>query len=202
MSFSGEEARSFFVPLSSKTATFLLDGRQANVNLAATIATLAAGANRSMTIFDLDALYSSHANKIFASLDDVALRSTTIMVPKPGSDIEGEFSRLFEAPQSVVIIDSLNSLFHLLSLDDGSSRGRKLAFSLEGLSYFSRTNSKVVILTMYRREGFSKSGTDRSISHLSDITVSVGTKGSEISFRSLKGPTWPGGVFLTRNPSG
>ncbi len=200
MSFSGREARAFFNPLTGRTTTFILDGRQSNLDFARTIAGLLAQAMDSCTVLDLDGLYSSNSEQIFALLTPPQSRESTLRIPEPGSDIEGELSKLFEAPQRVVIIDSLNSLHHLISLEDGAARSRKLTFTIASLSYLARANGKAIILTMYRREGFYHSGKGRTISNLSDITASVGISGRELNIRNERGLAWPGGEFSTRIP--
>jgi hypothetical protein len=200
MSFDGGEAQKFFEPLTGRTATFLVDGRQASLDFARIISGLVAIGGRAATILDLDALYSSHADRIFSGAAQTNLESTTIRVPEPGSDIEGEFSNLFEAHNDVLIIDSLNTFFHLLSLDNWRARSRKLAFALEALSQLARTNGKIVIFSMYRREGSSRAGTRRPISYLSDLTSSVTFSGDVAIFRVVKGSGWSGGEISIRNP--
>jgi hypothetical protein len=165
------------------------------------VSALVADAGKALAILDLDALYSSHADMVLSSANDKTLESTTIIVPQPGSDIEQEFSRLFDTRQEVLVIDSLNSLFHLLSLDDWRARSRKLTFALEALSYYARTNSKIIILSMYRREGSGGTRTGRPISHLSDLAVSVALREDQVALRVVKGSGWTGGEFSTRIPS-
>ena len=197
MSFSDRRPSHFFDPLVGKTTTFLLRGRQANIGFARTMMRLLAEAGAECSILDLDAFYSSNAGLVLAPLADGA-ESSTIRVPAPGSDIEDEFSRLFETAQEVIVIDSLNSLYHLTSVEDGSSRSRKLTFALAALSYLARTNAKAVVLSMYRREGFARPGPNRSISGLSDVTAAVDIRGSDLTIRTERGSAWPGGSFSTR----
>lgn len=154
----------------------------------------------SCTVLDLDAFYSTNADVIFASLPGAAAESMTIRVPEPGADIEGEFAGVFESKQKVLLVDSLNSLYHLVSREDGSSRSRKLAFAVASLSYLAKTNDMAVILTMYRREGSFRSGTGRSISNLSDVTASVDVRGDELTARVERGQAWAGGRYSTRIP--
>jgi len=199
MSFSTREAQSFFAPLRGRTATFLLDDRPANLDFARSVIGLLAQTKNTAEIFDLDAFYASNADHIFRSLGSPTV--ATIRVPEPGAEIEEEFASVFEGNQGVVIVDSLNSFFHLLSQDDGSSRSRKLTFAIAGLAYLARTNSKAVILSMYRRESFTRWGIGRSISGLSDITASVDARGRELIIRAERGPGWEGGVFSIRIPS-
>jgi len=200
MSFGVQQAQSFFAPLTGRTATFLLEDRQANLSFARAIIGLLAQTGDSCAVVDLDSFYSSNSDLIFGALGHPAARATAVGVPEPGADVEAEFSSIFEAPQKVVIIDSLNSFYHLVSQEDGSSRNRKLTFAVASLSYFARANGKVVIFSMYRREGFSRGGTGRSISSLSDVTASVEVRGEEMTFRGERGPVWPGERFSIRIP--
>jgi len=200
MSIESREAKSFFAPLKGKTATFLLEDRQANLDFARTIVGLLAQTPDVAEILDLDALYASNADRIFRSLGSST--TVTLRVPEPGAEIEEELAAMFEGDQGVVIIDSLNSLYHLVSQGDRSSRSRKLNFAIAALAYLARTNAKAVLLSMYRREGLTYSGTGRSISGLSDITASVDTRSQQLFIRTERGPGWDGGAFSTRIPSG
>ena len=200
MSLGARGAQSFFAPFRGRTATFLLEDRLANLNFARSVISLLAQTPDAAEILDLDAFYASNADHIFKSLGSPA--TVTLTVPAPGADIEEELAAMFEGDQRVVIVDSLNSLYHLLSQEDGSSRNRKLNFAIAALAYVARTDAKAVLLSMYRREGFTRWGTGRSISGLSDITASVDTRGQELLIRAERGPSWEGGAFSTRIPSG
>jgi hypothetical protein len=201
MSFSTQQARSFLAPLTGKTTTFLLEDRRANLGFARTIMGVFSQTGYGCAIIDLDAFYSSNSDGIFRPLDQSSAGATVIRVPEPGADIEKEFSALFGARQKVIIIDSLNTLYHLISLEDGSSRSRKLAFALASLSYFARTNSRAVFLTMYRREGLTRGGTGRSISSHSDATMAVNMSGQELTLMSEQGSVWADRKFSIRIPS-
>ena len=199
MSFSAQQALDFFGPLRGRTTTFLVEGRQENLVLARTMmALLSRGTG--CTILDLDAFYSSNANMVLSMLGGESARSTLVHVPQPGVEVEGELSRLFESSHDVIVVDSLNSLYHLVSQEDGTSGIRKLTFAVAGLSYLAKTNDKAVMLTMYRREGFGHSGTARSISNLSDSTAAVQERDGILAIRIERGTAWPGGLFSTRTP--
>lgn len=198
MSLSGDEPRLFFAPLTGKTTTFILEGRQANLGFVGTVMYLLSRACNSCIILDLDAFYSSNSDRLLSFMDAATAKSVIIRIPEPGSNIESQLSRLFETPQEVIIIDSLNSLYHLISLEDGSSRSRKLTFALSSLSYLARTNDKTVILSMYRRERFFRAGTGRPISALSDSTASVEVRDGILNIRTERGIAWPGGAFSSR----
>lgn len=201
MSLGGGAPQSFFGPLTGRTTTFLLEGRQANLSFAATLMEHAARLRRPCAVLDLDALYSSNSDRIFAPMDAATAGSTLVRVPRPGSDVELEIAGLFEVRQEVIVIDSLNSLYHLISLEDGSPRSRKLTFALASLSYLARTNGKAVIMSMYRREGLHQSRAGRSISSLSDAAASVEAREGWLDIRSERGLGWAGGAFSSRVPS-
>ena len=194
MSFSAQEARAFLAPLTGRTTTFLLESREANLGFARTLMDLLASGGSTCAVVDLDAFYSSNSDRIFQSLNSPAARGTTIRVPEPGADPEGELSLLFEVDKNVIVIDSLNTLNHLISQDDGSTRSRKLAFAVASLSYFARTNGKAILLSMYNRDGFIRKGTSRSISSLAEGTVTVESGVKELVLRSERGSVRPGGA--------
>ncbi len=195
MSFSAHQASSFFRPLRGKTSSFIIDGRESNLSFARTAASLLALTGDGCAILDLDAFYSSNSDRIFGTLPPAAAKFALIHVPEPDSSIETEFPKLFGTGSEVIIIDSLNSLYHLLSFDDGRSRSRKLAFAVASLTYLARTDRRAVIFTMYRRERQARTGGGRSISDLADLTISVEAHGSELSMKCERGSAWPEGSF-------
>jgi hypothetical protein len=200
MSFGGRLTHSFFGPLKGRTATFLLDGRDANLGFARALMGLLVQTGESGAVLDLDALYASNADTILHSLPNALAEATSVRVPEPGADIESEVASLFGSTQKLLVVDSLNSLYHLISQEDGSSRSRKLAFAIASLSYLARNDEKAVVLTMYRREGFTRSATGRSISTLSDLTASAEVREDELFVRVERGQAWPGGRYSTRIP--
>jgi hypothetical protein len=135
MSLSVQHASSFFGPLRGKTSSFVVDGRQANVLFAEATTSSVALTGDGCAILDLDALYSSNSDRIFGGLPAAAARSMVIHVPAPDASVEAELPRLLAADSRVLIIDSLNSLHHLLSSDDARSRSRKLAFAIASLRF-------------------------------------------------------------------
>ena len=199
MTFSYRQGTSLLEPLTGQSATFVMDGRDTNLRFARTLMKSLAEAAKSCIILDLDAFYSSNSDQIFMGPHG-RQAERSIRVPLPGSDVEAEFSRLFETTQDAIVIDSMNSFYHLISEGNGSARGRKMKFALASLSQFASANNKAVILSMYGREGLAKSGRGRQISSLSDVTASVSTKNSEVEIRTERGPGWPGGSFPSRNP--
>ena len=189
-------------PLAGRTTTFLLDSRGANILFARTLMSVLARAGSTCAIVDLDAFYSSNSDLIFPPSASHVAKGAAIRVPEPGANLEDEFSMLFRAQEEAVVVDSLNTLHHLISQEDGSSRGRKLAFAAASLSYFARTNGKAAIVSMYRREGFTRGGTGRAISSLTEGTAVVEIAGDELTAKSERGAGWPGGRITIRIPSG
>ena len=195
MSLGAQQAHSFLGPLRGKTATFFVGNRQTNLSFAKSITSLTAMTTSGCAIFDLDALYSSNSYEILSDLPSSAARSTCIYVPEPGSNIEIELPRLFRTESGVFIVDSLNTLYHLFSSSGVNSRSRKLAFAVASLSYLARTNGKAILFSMYRREKTMRTGGGRSISDLSDTTVSVEATDSGLLMKCERGTAWPEGRF-------
>lgn len=198
MSFSEEDGKTFFGPLKGQTAIFLLGDRQDSLDFARTVAWLGARADGGCVILDLDALYSSDADIIFPRAPGT---NTTVRTPSPEAEVDSDFATLFSAPEEIVVIDSLNSLYHLMSAEDGRSRGRKFTFAMASLSFWAKTDGKAVVMSMYRRETFGRSQTNRSISNLSDVTASVALRGNELTVRADRGKAWPGGRWSIPIPS-
>ena len=199
MSLSAGQAESLLGPIVGKTVTFLVAGREDNLAFARAAVAFATSTSRNCAVLDLDALYSSNADSILASLPSGSTRLVTFTVPDPGSEVERELPRILSSEAEVVIIDSFNTLYHLLSYGDGSSRGRKLSFAVASMSYLARTGSKAIIFTMYRRGGTWRHGA-RPISDLSDVTAAIGVQGSELTVSCERGSAWPERRFSIRIP--
>jgi hypothetical protein len=194
MSLSEEQSKSFITPLVGKTTTFLFGFRSTNLAFARAILTALARSGFSCDILDLDALYSSNAATVFGRLPVPFLRSTTISVPGPESNMERDFSRFSASGSTAVVIDSMNTLYHSLSADDSTARVRKLSFAVGAMSYLARAGSKAVVFTMYRREGLGRAVRRKAISSMSDVTALVQVHGTELSFKCERGVAWPGGA--------
>ena len=195
MSFGAQRTHSFLGPLRGKTITFLVGSRQANLSFAKSIASLTAIATNGCAIFDIDAFYSSNSDEILSVLPPSATRSVCVYVPEPGSSVEITLPKFFRAEAGVFVVDSLNTLYHLFSSSGVNSRNRKLAFAVASLSYLAKTSGKAVLFTMYRREKSMRTGGGRSISDLSDTTVSVEATGSGLLMKCERGTAWPEGRF-------
>jgi hypothetical protein len=202
LSFSFTQSREFFGPLEGKVVTFMLKDRNDNMSFARGLVSLVSQTRDKCFILDIDALYASNAREIFSLLSDDQARSIRINVPEVGSRMEDEFPKALEGGSRTVIVDSLNSLHHLFSLDDHGSRSRKLSFAVASLSYAAKVSGSAAILSMYRRDGFTMTLAKGSMSGLADATVSVETHGSELEMDCERGKLWPGASFSIRIPSG
>jgi hypothetical protein len=196
------QAREFFGPLEGKATTFMLEGRGDNITFARGLAMLVGQTEDPCFILDMDALYASNSYEIFGSLSHAQAGSIKIHVPEVGSRMEDEFPKALEGGRRTVVVDSLNSLHHLLSSGDQGSKSRKLSFAVASLSYAAKISGSTAILSMYRRDGFALAAAKRSISGLSDATVSVEVRGSELTMTCDRGKLWPGSMFFIRIPSG
>jgi hypothetical protein len=191
----------FLRPLERKTITFMFDDRGTNIAFACALASILARSRATCEVFDLDALYASNADRIFGKLPSEATSRIKLRVPEPGADIEAEFSHLFTSDCSHIIVDSLNSFYHLVSFEDGVYRGRKLSFAVAGLAYAAATRGGTAIMSMYRREGPPRTGTGASISGLADVTVGVRMVGRDLLLKTERGIAWSGGSYSIRIPS-
>lgn len=190
----------FFGPLKGKSVTFLVGDRPSNLALSRAVMGLLASIRCRGEVLDLDALYASNSDQIFGSVSALEAQGIRLRVPDPGSKVEVELPRLLGGAAPVMVVDSLNSLYHLLSAEDGVFRSRKLSFAVAALSYAARTNGGTAVLTMYRREGFPRRGPGRSISGLSDLTVEAEASGSALTLTCRRGSAWTGGSFSIRSP--
>jgi len=180
-------------PLYGRTTTFLVDSRQTNLALARVLLSNLTRKEVPCVVLDIDALYASNSDYIFASVSEGQASIAQIHVPDPGAALEGDVADLLGAGQAkALIIDSLNSLYHLLSGGGSGSKNMRLGFAVALLSYIARTEKRAVLLTMYERERSARLGRRRSISDLSDLTVSVSILEGELALTCVRGSAWPG----------
>ena len=112
-------------------------------------------------------------------------------LPKPGSAIGQNISGLFDLQRGMVVIDSLNTLHHLLSRS-----GRGLSFITSALSVFCRANGSMVLMTMYKREGSPEAEGRGSLSELSDLELYARVEGDNLVMRCKRGKAWPGNALV------
>ncbi len=200
MSFSAQQSRSFVGPLLGHTATFMVDDRRTNLAFARSALFHLTRERHPCVILDIDALYSSNSDFIFAPLSETQLRAIQVVVPEPDSDVEAVIPALLASDSERIIVDSLNSLFHLLTTGGRSSRSRKLSFMMALLSYLTKVQKTAVLFTMYRRERAPYFGRSKNISDLSDMTVSTSLTGAALALKCERGLGWVGGGFSLPTP--
>jgi hypothetical protein len=177
-----------FDSLLGHTVTFLVDGRRTNLTLARYLVESLTTRKRLCTVLDVDAFYASNSEYIFGSLSKDDSLGPELLIPGPGSDLKNEFGQVLGAdPQRTLIIDSLNSVFHLLPAEGHGSRTRSLEFVISLLSHLSRIDGRTIFLTMYQRN-YRLEGKN-SISGLSDNTIRVSLTDGVLSFKT-KPDSW------------
>ncbi len=178
-------------PLAGMTTTFLVEGRPANAALARALMSACAKSGAGCRVLDLDAFYSSNAGLVFGGLPGKALESVLLDVPEPGEGIAAHVSALFEEGPGLLVIDSMNTLHHMLSLN-----GRSLSFVVAALSTFSRANGVATVIAMYRRERPVGEGRTGSIAELTDNEVHARVAGGLLILECARGEAWAGGPLV------
>jgi hypothetical protein len=186
----------FTFPCYGHTTTFLLEAKKTNLAFARAILHHLSLNGHQCKVLDIDALYSSNSDYVFGPLSERQARAVEILVPDPESDLESSITGLLASRSGkTIIIDSLNSLYHLISTGGSSLRGRKLAFIMACFSYIARTESKAVLTTMYQRERTTHFSGRRQISDLSDHTVFAELRGNALTLKYDRGYSRPGDIF-------
>jgi hypothetical protein len=196
MSFGVSQESPFIGPLRGHTVTLLVGGRSINLVLAKSLLSKLAGSGVPCTVLDIDALYSSNSDYIISHLTSEEASLIEFLVPDPDSDLEDDVGRLLSSGSDrVLIVDSLNSLYHLMSTGRHNAKNRSLAFVVALLSLVAKTEDRVVFLTMYRREKRNSFVRAKSISDLSDSAIAVSRKGQVLSLKCERGTAWPARDF-------
>jgi hypothetical protein len=196
MSF-GAQPRLFLGPLEGKIVAFILKDRPSNLKLATAVFGLLAREKPGCRLLDLDAFYSSNLGSIAAGVSSENLERIQITMPEPGSEAEAFLPSLLRAGDDrPLIIDSVNSLYQLLSVRNPRSATRKFSFFISALAGWTRSNGRVVFASVYDRRPVMHRRTSRSLTDDFDVSIhaSVGERG--ISLRCERGSAWRGGRFL------
>jgi len=201
MSFGVSQENQFIRPLRGHTVTLLVGGRPTNFVLARSLLSNLTRSGIPCTVLDIDAFYSSNSDYVTESLTGEEASLIEFLVPDPDSDLESDIGNLLgSGSDRVLIVDSLNSLYHLMSTGKHNAKNRSLAFVIALLSFVAKTESRAVLFTMYRRERRNSFGRAKSISDLSDLAVAVSQKGRALSLKCERGSAWPAGDFAIPIP--
>ena len=194
MSFGAAEAAGFARPLKGRSTTFVVDGREANAAFARATLPLLVRAFGRCTVLDLDALYASGPGDVLGGLSRGESESVELLVPGPDEELEEALAQLLGGCRGgAVVVDSLNSLYHLFSTGGRGSRGRSLAYTSALLSYAARGAGTAAVFTMYRRDGGARPGRGRSISDATDAAAAATLGGGRLELKAQRGELWPGG---------
>ena len=153
-------------------------------------------------MLDLDAFFSSDIESVASGVPRARLKDVVMIVPQPGSDIEATLAEVFTGNRSLVI-DSTNTLYHLLAYQSPKPASRKLAFLVAALSKWAQANSRLVIANTYEREPPTRRRAG-SFSAFFDAAISVSANTRGLEFMCRKGNPWQSKtIFLpiTRNPT-
>lgn len=179
-----------------------MDGRRTNLAFARSILCNLTWKGHKCIVLDVDALYSSSSDYVLAPLSESQAQAIEIIVPDTDSDLEPTIASLIASgPGKMIIVDSLNSLYHLLSTEGRGYRGRKLAFVMACFSYLARTGKGAVLVTMYQRERTTRFGGGRQISSFSDHTIFVDLRDATLTLRYDRGYSQSGEAFSLPIPS-
>jgi hypothetical protein len=197
MSFGDGLSRTFLEPLEGKTAAFRLDDRPSNLKFAAAILRRLAGVRTGCRILDLDAFYASNLEKISAGVSQEGLAKLELAIPEPDSDMETVLADLFlGGDDRPLLIDSVNSLYQLLSTRNPKAASRKFNFFVSALSSWSGSNGGPALASLYDRRPATHRRGSRSLADLFDVSVSVVAKPNGLALKCEHGSAWRGGSFF------
>jgi hypothetical protein len=193
MNFDPPQASSLLGPLFSKSSIFLISDRETNLSFARVLLGQILSPNMNCLIVDIDAFYASHAEE----LDHCAgWSNTTIYVPDVVCDTrEVVHTMIAKGHNNILIIDNVNSLFHMLSHETPQVASRKLALIMAVLSKHARASHLAAVSIMYERRFASPTTNRQPLSELGDALVSVRRRGTGLVFNVRRGEVWAGGTY-------
>lgn len=196
MSFSAQQVRVFLGPLQGKVAVFLVPDRISNLALGQLFLSSLEAGGKTCTILDIDAFYASNSDLLAKSISGGLTENLWLYIPEVGTGAEDIVLHLLKERRSdVIIVDNLNSFFHLFSFDDRNSASRKFTFLMALLSYAAHSNNVSVLTTMYEREKPIPRRRDRSFSELGDVSLTVRHAGGRLTLRCDQCASWPDGTL-------
>ncbi len=149
------------------------------------------------SIADINAFNSSNAERISPRSD---APNVTIHLPPPTFAVEPWIiDFLIYADAAVVILDDLNTIYHLLSFDSSRRVGNRMSFLMGLTSFLARMKRQTIISKAHalKRPVQNRRGA-RSLDKLGDMGVSVESQVDGLTFRCRSGVGWRGGVFSVR----
>ena len=197
------EAEAFLTPLRAKSTVFLLDNRATDLLFSRFLLSCLVRTRNEVLVADINAFYSSNAQRIAPGSD---APNISLTLPPPGFAVEPWLIDFLigAADAAVVVLDDLNTLYHLLSFDGSKRTGNRISFLMALTSFLARTRLQTIISKVYARNRpiqNSRRGA-RSLDRLGDLGVAVEYEASELTFACKNGSGWRGnGTFSVRvNP--
>jgi hypothetical protein len=153
-------------------------------------------ANKTAVVLDTDAIYASNSRILADQLSETCLQSITLRIPARGPIKASLIASIFSTKKyDALLVDDLNTLYHLLSMEDRSAI-RELTAVAKILSYFCRENRTMAFLTAYSAgETLRKETGQRSLLRIGDLSISMSMSDSTLHFRCDHGVAWPDNTF-------
>src|SRR2546428_12724399 len=198
------EAEAFLTPLRSRSTVFLLNDRETDLLLTLFLLGFLERTRNEALVAAINPFSSSNAQRLAPG--SVGLQNISLSLPPPGFAVEPWIVDFLigAADPAVVILDDLNTLYHLLSFDGSKRAGNRISFLIALTSFLARTRPQTIISKVYARNRpiqNSRHGA-RSLDRLGDLGVAVEYEASELTFACKNGSGWRGdGTFSVRvNP--
>ncbi len=191
---SYHQANVFLSPLHRKVTVFLVDGRTSHTLFAQFLLNYICVLNKKLLILDTDAFYASNSNLLVTRLSEECLGRVALTIPA-GDTIQTTLTSSVFSSYEFLIIDDLNTIYHLMSTENRSAI-RELTALTRVLSYFCRENDITVILVAYSAgEGLKREASKRSLFHMGDVSVSTKVNNDKIQFTCDYGKAWSDNTF-------
>src|SRR2546428_2016560 len=194
------EAEAFLTPLRSRSTVFLLNDRETDLLCSRFLLGCLVRTRNEALVADINAFYSSNAQRIAPGSD--GLQNISLSLPPPGFAVEPWIvDFLIGAGAAFVILDDLNTLYHLLSFDGSKRAGNRISFLIALTSFLARTRLQTIISKVYARNRPMQNGRRgaRSLDRLGDLGVAVKYEASELTFTCKNRSVWRGdGTFSAR----
>jgi hypothetical protein len=191
---SNQAAITFLSPLAKKFTIFLVDQRTTNLYLGGFLLRCACATNTTASILDIDAFYASSVREVAEKLARNCLGETTLHIPNVRTNVEKWLIRQFLSKNGdkLFLIDDLNTVYHLFSIDDPESANRRLTLAISFLSFLSRLNNFSVMSILYRDNVPAERSLlrARSLARAGDVTASVTVQNGQIRFKNIRGSAW------------
>ncbi len=197
---SPRQANAFFAPLKRKTTTFVVEEREVNLRLAQFIIGLASVLKLRVLVLDTDAFYAANIISVSEKQSDNQKEGVFIRIPTNDLRLEECLVDSILTKYELLIVDDMNSLYHLFESLEKSSGSRKLHFIGRTLSYFARSENRTVVLNLYKNimDSTPLGESSRSLAKYADLVVSVDVQDSFIRFRCNQGRAWSNNFFSAR----